>query len=544
MSSFEVLHKDVLGRIGKLYTKNGVVETPTLTPVVNPYKNVLEPAEIKSIGFDLVITNAYLIKKHYGEVAVEMGVHSLLGVKGPVMTDSGAYQLLVYGDVEVGPREIFEYQVALGSDIGVILDIPTRLSSPKDRVREEVEETLRRVREALTVDRRGMLLVGPVQGGLYLDLVAHSASALANTDGVDLYAIGGPTQLLENYRFADLVKLVMTAKMYLRPDKPVHLFGAGHPLIIPLIVAMGIDLFDSASYALYARDLRYMTPFKTYRLEELEELPCSCPVCSSIDIGDLKEMPREEVEPLLAKHNLYVLLREIRLTRQAIREGTLWNLLESRAKLHPSLYPAIDMLRKYIHFIEKYHPTTHAKVSAEFFYDAKSRYRPTVYRHFLRLRDRYEPPRRRILVLLPETESKPPTRYGWVKELLAKLESLKEVVHFAVYSAVYGVIPLELDGTYPLSQYEAPNSLVGEVYSEVASDIAWYVRRYYSMYYKAGVVILHYGEYGKVAHAVTSVLRSEGIRCEVLECQLDDLDATANLLRATVKLLLGGSSYA
>ena len=156
---FEIEEEDLLGRLGRLWTKSGWVETPTLAPVVNPIKNAVPPREIRWLGFGIIMTNSYIIWRHYGALATEMGVHRLLGVEGPVMTDSGAYQILVYGSVEVDPLEIVKYQVELGSDIGVILDIPTRHDTPAEVVREEVEETIRRAREALGVERGDMLLV-------------------------------------------------------------------------------------------------------------------------------------------------------------------------------------------------------------------------------------------------------------------------------------------------------------------------------------------------------------------------------------------------
>jgi len=74
---------------------------------------------------------------------------------------------------------------------------------------------------------------------------------------------------------------VRAAKRGLDPDAPVHLFGAGHPMMLALAVAAGCDLFDSAAYALMARDGRYLTVSGTEHLEDMEYFPCSCPVCAS-----------------------------------------------------------------------------------------------------------------------------------------------------------------------------------------------------------------------------------------------------------------------
>jgi 7-cyano-7-deazaguanine tRNA-ribosyltransferase len=508
---FEIEDVDLLGRIGRLETKSGVVETPALAPVVDPSRNVVPPSEIVDLGFKLIMTNSYLIKRRFGDIGTELGVHSLLGVPTPVMTDSGAYQLMEYGEVEVAPLEILEYQVKLGSDIGVILDIPTRHNSPREVVAKEVEETLRRAREALCVDRDGMLLVGPVQGGLYLDIVARAARELS-TMGFDVYGIGGPVQLMANYSYAELVRLVMTAKMNLPPGKPVHLFGAGNPHMLALAVAMGADLFDSASYALYAKDGRYMTPYGVFRLEELGDLPCECPVCARTSVEELREMPVQERVYKLALHNLHVLRGELRRIKNAIREGRLWELVEQRARSHPALFQALKEFRRYVAYVERHHYVTKGSVSGRFYYDLLSRERPEVYRHAVRLRDRYTPPQADLLVLALETDVKPFSRFGWIAELSKALAASPETrsrVHVAVLSSAYGVVPLELDSIYPLSQYESSIDLEDPSTARtLASDAAWYVAGMGS--YKAVLVIYERGR--NVAESVAEKLRRLGYK--------------------------------
>ena len=526
---FEIEEKDLLGRIGKLFTDHGVVETPTLAPVINPSKNVLEPKSIKEIGFTLLMTNAYLIKKSYDKLALEMGVHNLLGVETPIMTDSGAYQLMTYGSIEVDPLEIVEYQVSLGSDIGVILDIPTRKGIPKDQVRQEVEETLKRAKQALNVKRDKMLLVGPVQGGLYLDLVAYSASKLSKLD-FDVYAVGGPVQIMENYEFRDLVKLVMTAKMNLPLGKPLHLFGAGHPLILPLAVAMGVDTFDSASYALYAKNKRYMTPYGTLRLKEMRDLPCNCPVCSSYDIKDLIEMPSQELVEKLSQHNLYVLRGEIREIKEAIHEGRLWELLEIKATAHPSAMEALIEFRKYIKFIEKYHPETRGIVTGLFFPSSSSRWRPEVYKHLSNLKERFIVSKD-ILVLIQETPQKPFTRFGWIAELLRKIdeEELLRKVHVAIISSAFSVIPIELDGYYPLSQYEVSSNVFIESYEEIASDVEWYIR---NKNFKT-IFLIYYSLPAYIVLSISEKIRRIGVKIYPLKISLkhDDIGKTINFIK-------------
>lgn len=502
---FEIREIDLLGRIGHLYTRRGVVETPTLTPVINPAKPILEPVRISSFGFPLLMTNSYIILRNYGDMAKEVGVHGILGVNNPVFTDSGAYQLMIYGRVEVSPREIIEYQVDIGSDIGVVLDIPTRKDTPYEQAAQEVKETIGRVREALELDLKGMLLVAPVQGGTHTPLVAYAAGELAKLPA-DMYAVGGPTQLMQGYDYKELVKLVMTARLNLPWGAPLHLFGAGHPMMLALAAAMGVDTFDSASYALYARDDRLMTPWGTLRLSDLNELPCSCPVCSKYSASELKNTPRQERIALIAEHNLYILSGELRRIREAIREGRLWELIESKAAAHPMLMDALRELVKYVRFIEKKHPVTRQPVRGIFFLSPLTRYRPEVVRHHERLYKRFSR-RRDVILLFEETPQKPFTRFGLIKEILADEPSLTEFCDPAVLSLAFSVIPLELDGVYPLSQYEVSRSILDVSADEIVSDVLWYVL---NKGYR-GVVLVYYSLPASIIAKMGELFKNEEV---------------------------------
>ncbi|MEM0346015.1 MAG: tRNA guanosine(15) transglycosylase TgtA [Thermofilaceae archaeon] len=531
---FEIEEVDLLGRVGRLKTKHGVVRTPALAPVIDPARNVVPPSEVAGLGYQLLITNAYLIKKRYGDVATEMGVHNLLGVNVPVMTDSGAYQLMEYGEVSVEPLEIVEYQVKLGSDIGVILDIPTRHGLSREVVAREVAETLRRAREALSIERGSMLLVGPVQGGLYLDIVARAAHELAQMD-FDIYAVGGPVQLMINYEYRDLVRLVMTAKMNLPPGKPLHLFGAGNPHMLALAVAMGVDTFDSASYALYARDGRYMTPERVFRLDELSELPCECPICSKVTAEELKSLPAQDRVYKLAVHNLYVLQGELKRIRNAIKEGRLWELLELRARSHPALLKALREYERYAAFVEKHHYTTKARVSGLFFYDLTSRGRPEVFRHFVRIRERYEAPASSVLVLIMETEARPAARFTWVGEFVKRVasdEALRGKVCVATVTSPYGVVPIELESVYPLAQYETAIPLDDyAVANELASDTTWFVTGVGG--YR--VVVITYERGLGTAARIAEKLRKRGVR--VYTRRYSSVEDLVNFVRLVLALI-------
>ncbi|CAD5244160.1 tRNA guanosine(15) transglycosylase TgtA [Thermococcus camini] len=365
---FEVKARDAAGRIGKLTVNGKTIETPAIMPVINPKQLIVTPRELKEMGFGMIITNSYIIYKtpELRENALELGIHGLLDYDGIIEVDSGSFQLMRYGGVDVTNREIIEFQERIGVDIGTFLDIPTPPDAPREKAEEDLRVTLERAKEAEEV--KNIAMNAAVQGSTYPDLRTYAAKKLSEMD-FEIHPIGAVVPLMESYRYKDLVDVVIASKQGLRPDRPVHLFGAGHPMIFALAVAMGIDLFDSASYALYAKDDRYLTPEGTKRLEELEYFPCSCPVCSRYTPQELREMPKEERTRLLALHNLWVIREELNRVKQAIKEGTLWELVDERARSHPKLYAAYKRLLEYRDYLEKNEPVTKAsaffKVSEE-----------------------------------------------------------------------------------------------------------------------------------------------------------------------------------
>ena len=146
---FEILKADLAGRIGILHTNHGKIETPAFIPVIHPVKQTIPTKKISKLGFDLVITNAYITLKHYGEDAEKYGIHKIINFDGAVMTDSGGYQVLEYGDVDVSPNEMWEYENKIGSDIAIPLDKPTGYGLSKKKANSFVEHTLKISKQVL-----------------------------------------------------------------------------------------------------------------------------------------------------------------------------------------------------------------------------------------------------------------------------------------------------------------------------------------------------------------------------------------------------------
>ncbi len=490
--SFEIKEKDLLGRIGKLKTKSGTVETPLLFPVINPSIQPIPPKRLKeTFGFQAIITNSYIIKKRYENKPIEMGgLHKFLDYDGAVMTDSGAYQILVYGEVEVSQKEIVAYQESIGSDIATILDIPTGWKVTKEQAEITVAETLRRAKAFFKEKTRDDILwVGPVQGGKHLDLVASSAVEMGKLP-FPIHALGSPTEVMENYRYDVLADMILTCKKGIPIERPLHLFGAGHPSMFALAVSLGCDLFDSAAYALYARENRYMTENGTWRLNELDYFPCSCPRCSTETPRGLERKLPKEREVFLAEHNLHVCLAELRRIKQAIRDGRLWEHTEMRLHAHPALLSALKRVRNHEDFLETYSPTS--KSSGFFYFDSVGLVRPEITHYRKRLSERYSPPQAaRVLLLVPQTRNKPfhkAPEFKKIRQLLRTLgKELSMQVHVCVYSAPFGLVPLELDEVYPLSQHETAHPFDCETVDYVATQTAEYIRR--SAY--KGVVLLN-----------------------------------------------------
>ncbi len=512
MPTFEIKDKDLAARIGKLSVNGKTIETPAFFPVVNPFKKGHERIiqKIKEIGFEQVITNSFIIKQRLGDRIPPGGVHGIVGFDNVVMTDSGAYQLLIYGGgrIRIDPMEIVEYQKRLGSDIAVIADIPTKDTAPYEEALMSVEETIKRAEftdKLIEGDERVWVL--PIQGGVYYDLVRRSAEAAWKFRNYSMYAIGSPVTVMEKYEMWKVAEMVATAKTILPLDKPVHLFGGGHPMIIPIMVALGIDSFDSASYILYAREGRYMTEHGTYRIEDLDYLPCECEVCSRYTPRELMEMPRDEREYLLAVHNLHVIMREIKRVKTAIREGRLWELVEERARTHPAMRESLNVIIKYRRFIEKLDPRFRGDAHGIFLYDATSYYRPELMRHRRYLKRVTARTARGRLVLVPGSPQEKPFSESRVFASVRRLLGIGEDDTVMFYLPFYELVPLGTDYAYPYMQFEMPVNPPKEVVVRLVKRLNAAIRRW------GGAVVVTCSEYGWSSREfLERALRVDGVR--------------------------------
>jgi len=364
----------------------------------------------------------------------------------------------------------------------------------RERAEKELEITLERAEEALSA-RKNLMLNSVVQGSTFPDLRGKCAEIIGKMD-FEVYPIGAVVPLLENYKYKDVVDIVMASVANLPPSRPRHLMGAGHPMVFALAVAMGCDLFDSAAYILYAQDDRLMMPTGTYKLKDLSEMPCSCEICNNYTPDDLKGMKKEQRIKLLAQHNLNISFAEIRKIKQAIIDGNLLELVEQRCRAHPYLLDALRNLKNYTELLEEYDPEY--KNSAFFYSGPESLNRPEIFRHQKRIK---RLPQKERVLLLPsfkkpysKTIKNILTNFGREKE--HNLENLgnfykindetenrnendsNDSLQIAVVDVPFGIIPLEIDEVYPLAQNEAPSSMDEDSKKFVRDAIQEYIENF------------------------------------------------------------------
>ncbi|TET12387.1 MAG: tRNA guanosine(15) transglycosylase TgtA [Candidatus Thorarchaeota archaeon] len=458
MTHFEIRAKDGLARLGRFTTKHGTVKTPLLMPVVHPGKSVIKAPELVShYGFQMVITNSYIIRSHerFRNIAVEKGVHELLNFSGPIMTDSGTFQMYFHSlpDEEIDPLEIVEFQKSIGTDIGTILDVFSDPKVGKTKVEQDMKISLERAK--LSVDmKEDMMLAGTVQGGSYPDLREISAKGLASLD-FDVHPIGGVVPFMEQYRYADIVRATLAAKKHLPPDRPVHLFGCGHPMFFAQAALLGCDFFDSASYAKFAEGGRMLHPTGTIHLNQLNELPCDCPVCSNTTAPEFKTLDKTERDLQLMKHNLYVTSAEMRRVRQAISEGKLFELAATRARSHPALLEAFRVMMEYSQIMIDSDPI--GKTSSIFYTGSETVMRSEVVSFYQRLYELYPYRNTNTIILVPDNANRPYSESASI--IIDEVRRRKPDDLILLFVTPIGIVPWELEHVHPAQQGVFPETI-------------------------------------------------------------------------------------
>nr|MDO8088927.1 tRNA guanosine(15) transglycosylase TgtA [Candidatus Sigynarchaeum springense] len=490
MASFEILAREGMGRLGKFEINGKSLPTPNILPVVHPKFQVIPPGDLHGrFGVDAVFTNAYIIfKDERLRVSVlEKGVHAHLGFPGIVATDSGAFQHYMYGTDDLKAGDIEPFQEAIGADLGVILDQPVQVTDGRDVASAKVRTTLQRAAD--NVRRRKSPKTqwyGPVHGSRYHDLLEQSALAINGLDYA-VHALGGVVKLLNDYQFAMVARIIMAAKQHLDPSRPVHLFGAGHPMVFALFVALGCDLFDSAAYSLFAKEGRYITAGGTWQLDQLIEFPCSCPACAGYTPAELKAAPKDERIKRLSAHNLHATMDELRTIREYMRAESLWQLVETRCRAHPKLLDALRVASSSGLPALAEEPVF--KQRAVLYSGPETLVRPDVVRYRDYIANKYGvPDGTRVVVLLPEFDVNAivsPQHKQWreiIDDACASGGSgnsglAREHVLVAIINPVLGIVPEDLLSSYPASHNVFPEALDLDQRAMLEAALAGFLRR-------------------------------------------------------------------
>jgi queuine tRNA-ribosyltransferase len=311
----------------------------------------LAPWELERLAPEMVLANTYHLLLRPGVDVVESvgGLHRFMGWAGPILTDSGGFQIFSLAErrryhdegvvfrshidgseLRVTPESCVQAQRRLGVDVAMALDVCPALPATHEQLAAAVARTLAwaaRCRHALPPNDQ-TLLFGIVQGGLELDLRRESVDQLAAI-GFDGYALGG-------FSVGEAPELMWPAVAACAPllpgDRPRYLMGVGTPIDIAHAIAAGIDLFDCVIPTRTARNgllhtSRGPVVLKNARWKTAEEPPdpaCECPTCRSCTLAYLRHLylAHEAAVVILATvHNLHFYLSLMRRFRWAIMSG-------------------------------------------------------------------------------------------------------------------------------------------------------------------------------------------------------------------------------
>lgn len=352
MSGFQLLarDRDTAARRGRLTLAHGVVETPAFMPVgtQGTVKGVTL-AQLRATGAQMILGNTYHLALRPGAdvVAALGGLHAFCGWDGPILTDSGGFQIFSLAALakidETGamfrshvdgsswrltPETALEIQAALGSDVAMVLDHVVALPNEPEVIADAMHRSLRWAeRSRLAHQRRDQALFGIVQGGLDPELRRCSARGLVAI-GFDGYAVGG---LSVGESPAEMLAALEATVPELPSERPRYLMGVGRPEDLLEAMARGIDLFDCVLPTRNGRNAMAFTSAGPRRLRNLQyqrdprplDEDCPCPACRH-SRGYLRHLFQvgEMLGPiLLSIHNLTFYQRLVVAAQRAIESG-------------------------------------------------------------------------------------------------------------------------------------------------------------------------------------------------------------------------------
>ena len=357
--------KNTKARLGKIKTNYGEYETPMFMPVgTQATVKTLAPEELKAIDCGIILANTYHLWLRPGEDIVDKagGLHKFMNWDGPILTDSGGFQVFSLakrkdiseegvkfknqynGDaLLLTPEKSIEIQNKLDSDIAMSFDECIGWPATYDYCKQSVERTLRWAKRGKDVfNNPRQSLFGIVQGGEYEELRKHCAEELVKI-GFDGYSIGG-TSVGEDK--PTMYKMVEMSTKYLPEDKVRYLMGVGDPIDLVENVIRGIDIFDCVSPTRLARHGHALTKYGKINLKNAKykedftpiSEECDCYACKHYTKAYIKHLINAEETfgaRLLSIHNINYLVNLTKELREAIKND---NILEYREEFIKNYY--------------------------------------------------------------------------------------------------------------------------------------------------------------------------------------------------------------
>ena len=369
---FQVLKKEGAARRGVFTCPHGTVQTPVFMNVgtLGAIKGALSAADLEKIGTQVELSNTYHLHLRPGDQVVRKmgGLHKFMTWNGPILTDSGGFQVFSLASLRkikeegvyfashvdgrkifMGPEESMQIQSNLGSDIAMAFDECVENPAPYDYVKRSCERTARwLVRCKTELDRLnalpdtvnpGQVLFGINQGGTYPELRIRHMQEIAQLD-LPGYAIGG---LAVGESTETMYEIIEAVEPHMPAEKPRYLMGVGTPSNIIEAVARGVDFFDCVMPARNARHARLFTWDGAINLKnakyELDQGPidphCDCPVCRNFSRAYIRHLQKADEMlgmRLAVMHNLYFYNHLMERIREALDNGTFQQFHDTYAK--------------------------------------------------------------------------------------------------------------------------------------------------------------------------------------------------------------------
>lgn len=351
---FEILKTIGKTRLGKLYTKHGVVNTPAFMPVGTcGTVKAMMPESVAATGAEILLNNTYHLMLRPGADLVEKmgGMHKFMHWDKPILTDSGGFQVMSLTGLRkltedgvtfrshvdgkkffLSPEESMKIQHKLDSNITMCLDECTPFPATYEQAKKSMQMSMRwakRSRDAF-IDRDGYGIFGIQQGSIFKDLRDESAQKLTEI-GFDGYAIGG---LAVGEGQEKMFEVLDYAPASLPSDKPRYLMGVGRPDDIVGAVLRGVDMFDCVMPTRSGRTAQAFTKYGPVNIKNARhrednrplEADCDCPLCRNFNrayIHHLQKCNEILAVMLLTWHNIRYYQRLMQGLRNAIATDTL-----------------------------------------------------------------------------------------------------------------------------------------------------------------------------------------------------------------------------